>query len=62
MKVVVAFEVYQAAAGPDQRLKRINHLVELAERVRGKAEPEVKQVAHDIQGVRVTFQFVQELQ
>jgi hypothetical protein len=62
VKVVVAFEVYQAATGPDQRLKRINHLVELAEGVRGKTEPEVEQVAHDIQGIRGTFQLVQELQ
>jgi hypothetical protein len=60
MEIVVAFKTDQPAAGIHQPFECIQHLIVLAEGVRGEADPEIKQVTHDVKGVRLTFQFMQE--
>jgi len=56
VEIVVAFKVHQAAAALHQRLKRNQHFIKLAQRIRGEAQPEIEQVAHNEQGFRVPLQ------
>jgi hypothetical protein len=62
MEIMVAFEVYQSAAAAHQGLKRRQYVIKLAERIRGEAQPEVKEVTHDEQRFRLPLQLAEKPQ
>jgi len=62
VKIMIALEIHQSTAAVHQCLKRIQHFIILPERVGGKAQPEIEQVTHNVQGFRVAFQLMKKPQ